>query len=305
MPFIEATNVVKEYSGHRALDNFCLNVDEGSIYGLLGPNGAGKSTFIRILNQITAPDSGEIIFDGHTLRRNDISQIGYLPEERGLYPKMKVGEQAIYLARLKGLSRYDAIKRLKMWFEKFEIESWWDKKLNTLSKGMQQKVQFIITVLHEPKLLIFDEPFSGFDPINTELLKHEIIQLKENGATVLFSTHNMSSVEEICDNITLLNKSRNILTGKVSDIKEQFKQNDFSVRFKGSVDSIKHLPITIEEHNTTGNHTLAKLHFDNSLKSNDVLRQILNCVEVISFEELLPSMNSIFIKVVEDNNNAK
>lgn len=305
MPFIEATNVVKEYSGHRALDNFCLNVDEGSIYGLLGPNGAGKSTFIRILNQITAPDSGEIIFDGHTLRRDDISQIGYLPEERGLYPKMKVGEQAIYLARLKGLSRYDAIKRLKMWFEKFEIESWWDKKLNTLSKGMQQKVQFITTVLHEPKLLIFDEPFSGFDPINTELLKHEIIQLKENGATVLFSTHNMSSVEEICDNITLLNKSRNILTGKVSDIKEQFKQNDFSVRFKGYVDSIKHLPITIEEHNTTGNHTLAKLHFDNSLKSNDVLRQILNCVEVISFEELLPSMNSIFIKVVEDNNNAK
>ena len=305
MAFIEATNIVKDYSGHKALDNFNLNVDEGCIYGLLGPNGAGKSTFIRILNQITMPDSGKIMFNGHKLCRNDISNIGYLPEERGLYPKMKVGEQAIYLAQLKGLSYVEAKRRLIKWFDKFDITSWWNKNVSELSKGMQQKIQFITTVLHEPKVLIFDEPFSGFDPINAELLKQEIIQLKNNGATVLFSTHNMASVEEICDNITLLNKSKSILSGRVSEIKEQFKENTFMLKFKGTPDSIQHLPINIIDSNTDNMQTTLKISFDKSINSNEILRQIIECVDIISYEETLPSMNNIFIKVVEENNYAK
>lgn len=304
MAFIEATNIVKDYSGHKALDNFNLHVEEGCIYGLLGPNGAGKSTFIRILNQITMPDEGEIIFNGHRLCRSDIHNIGYLPEERGLYPKMKVGEQAIYLAQLKGLSYVEAKRRLIKWFDKFDITSWWNKNVCELSKGMQQKIQFITTILHEPKVLIFDEPFSGFDPINAELLKQEIIQLKNNGATVLFSTHNMASVEEICDSITLLNKSKCILSGRVSDIKEQFKENTFLIKFKGSVESLKHLPIVIKESETKDNITTLKMTLDNEIKANDILSQIIQTVDIISFEETLPSMNNIFIKVIEANNNA-
>ncbi|MCT4645417.1 MAG: ATP-binding cassette domain-containing protein, partial [Carboxylicivirga sp.] len=225
MMFLEARQVVKKYANHLALNEVNLQVPQNSIYGLLGPNGAGKTTLIRIINQITGPDSGEILFNGRPLRPDDVHRIGYLPEERGLYKKMKVGEQALYLARMKGMSRADALKKLKFWFEKFEIQPWWDKKVEELSKGMQQKIQFVVTVLHEPKLLIFDEPFSGFDPINANLLKKEILQLKENGSTILFSTHNMGSVEELCDHITLINQSKTILNGQIDEIRQSYKDN--------------------------------------------------------------------------------
>jgi len=215
MELFKAQHIVKQFANHLALDQITVSVPEGSIYGLLGPNGAGKTTLIRIINQITAPDSGELFFKGNKLKSDDIYDIGYLPEERGLYKKMKVGEQSVYLARLKGLSRQDALKKLKVWFEKFEIEAWWDKKVEELSKGMQQKVQFIITVLHEPKLLIFDEPFTGFDPINVKILKKEILKLKDQGATIIFSTHDMRSVEELCSHITLINKARTLLEGSI------------------------------------------------------------------------------------------
>lgn len=216
MSFFKALNIVKTYANHKALDDVSINIPEGAIYGLLGPNGAGKTSLIRIINQITAPDSGEIFFRNEHLQPSDVNRIGYLPEERGLYKKMKVGEQAVYLARLKGISKHEAIVRLKMWFEKFEIEAWWDKKVEELSKGMAQKVQFITTVLHEPELLIFDEPFSGFDPINVELLKREILELRKKGTTIIFSTHNMGSVEEICSHIALINKSRKIIEGPIT-----------------------------------------------------------------------------------------
>ncbi|HHT04263.1 MAG TPA: ATP-binding cassette domain-containing protein, partial [Bacteroidales bacterium] len=229
MILFSAKDVSKTYTNHKALDKVSIEVEQGSIFGLLGPNGAGKTTLIRIINQITAPDEGEIFFMGEKLKADHVHSIGYLPEERGLYKKMKVGEQAIYLAELKGIKRADAKKRLEFWFEKFDILSWWNRKVEELSKGMQQKVQFVTTILHEPKLLIFDEPFSGFDPINTNLLKQEILELKKKGATIIFSTHNMESVEEICDSIALINKSRKILDGKVVDIKQKFKKNQYEV----------------------------------------------------------------------------
>ena len=232
---LKVENVSKAYTNHLALDNVSLEVPTGTIYGLLGPNGAGKTTLIRIINHITAPDSGEVIFDGHTLNAKDVAHIGYLPEERGLYKKMKVGDQAIFFARLKGLSKGDATRKLKEWFDRFEISSWWNKKVEELSKGMAQKVQFIVTVLHEPKLLIFDEPFSGFDPINANLLRDEIIRLKNNGSTVIFSTHNMASVEEICDNITLINNGKNILSGNVEQLRREFSQGRYSLGFKGNL----------------------------------------------------------------------
>ncbi|MBK3517839.1 ABC transporter ATP-binding protein [Carboxylicivirga marina] len=239
MMFLEAKQVVKKYANHLALNEVNLQVPENSIYGLLGPNGAGKTTLIRIINQITGPDSGEIIFNGRPLKSEDVHRIGYLPEERGLYKKMKVGEQAVYLARMKGLSRNDALKKLKYWFEKFEIQPWWDKKVEELSKGMQQKIQFVVTVLHDPKLLIFDEPFSGFDPINANILKQEILKLKENGATILFSTHNMGSVEELCDHITLINQSKTILTGQIDDIRQSYKDNLIKLDFAGDRELIQ------------------------------------------------------------------
>ena len=228
MAFLEVKNVRKQYANHLALDNVSLEIEKQHVYGLLGPNGAGKTTLIRIINNITAPDSGEVLLNGKPLNANDTARIGYLPEERGLYKKMKVGEQALYLCQLKGLSKPDALKRLKYWFEKFEIENWWDKKVEELSKGMAQKVQFITTVLHQPELLIFDEPFSGFDPVNADLLKREILELRDNGATIIFSTHNMESVEAICDDISLINHSRVVLQGSVSDIQQQFKENIYS-----------------------------------------------------------------------------
>lgn len=306
MSFIEAQDVVKDYSGHRALDHLSLSVPQGHVYGLLGPNGAGKTTFIRILNQITRPDSGQVLIDGRPLCPDDIERIGYMPEERGLYKKMKVGEQALYLAQLKGLTRYEAEKRLRAWFDKFEISEWWDKKVEQLSKGMAQKVQFIVTVLHEPTLLIFDEPFSGFDPVNANLLKREILELRDRGATVIFSTHNMSSVEEVCDDITLINKSRAVLSGSVSDVKQRFKENIFAIRFSGdaaalsSPDSL----VSVSDVKADGSLTSAIVrpaagHED--LTPNDLIRYLLGQVTLASFEERLPSMNDIFIKVVSQS----
>ncbi len=303
MAFIEAHDVVKEYSGHRALDGLSLSVSQGCVYGLLGPNGAGKTTFIRILNQITRPDSGEVLIDGHKLSPQDIARIGYLPEERGLYKKMKVGEEAIYLAQLKGLSAMEARKRLRTWFDKFDITDWWDKKVEQLSKGMQQKVQFIVTVLHEPSLLIFDEPFSGFDPVNANILKNEILELKKNGATVIFSTHNMASVEEVCDDITLINKSRAVLQGSVNDVRQRFKENKFRIRYTGDDSALKDASslVSVSDTNTVGayNEAIVKPSAQAAdMTPNELIRYLLQHVELASFEEQLPSMNDIFIKVV-------
>ncbi|MCK9255621.1 MAG: ATP-binding cassette domain-containing protein, partial [Bacteroidales bacterium] len=226
-------NVEKKFANHLALDNVSISVPKGSVFGLLGPNGAGKTTLIRIINQITAPDKGKVFINGEKISSKHIKNIGYLPEERGLYKKMKVGEQALYLSQLKGLSKQETLKRLKYWFEKFEIQSWWDKKVEELSKGMQQKVQFIITILHKPELLIFDEPFSGFDPINTQILKEEILNLRNQGATIIFSTHNMASVEEICDHIALINKSKKIIEGPINEIRNNYASDIYEICFDG------------------------------------------------------------------------
>lgn len=306
--FLEAKQVVKQYAAHRALDHVDLQVPKGTIHGLLGPNGAGKTTLIRIINQITGPDSGEILLNGHRLKPEDVHRIGYLPEERGLYKKMKVGEQAVYLARLKGLSRNDAIKRLKYWFEKFEIQAWWDKKVEELSKGMQQKIQFVVTVLHEPKLLIFDEPFSGFDPINANILKQEILALKEKGATILFSTHNMGSVEELCDHITLINKSRTILTGQIDEIRQKYKDNLIKLQFNGDKTTLEnHLNASYQIQSVTPNHlhTSALIKLPEEGTVNTIISQLVNHVEINALQEVLPTMNDIFIKVVEQSNRTK
>lgn len=305
MELFRAEKVNKNYSGYQALTDVSIQIEQGQVFGLLGPNGAGKTTLIRIINQITAPDSGGVFFEGRPLRADDIYQIGYLPEERGLYKKMKVGEQALYLAQLKGLDRRTALKRLKFWFEKFEIQGWWDKKLMELSKGMQQKVQFICTILHEPKLLIFDEPFSGFDPINAQLLKEEILNLREKGATIIFSTHNMSSVEEICDKIALINKSKKILDGNIHEIKSGYRTNTFDVIYNGNFDQIqKSLNMQYEILNHTesvwGNEMTVK-HL-NGTSNNDLLQLLVPQVEIVSYKEQIPSMNEIFIRVVEQNN---
>ncbi|MCG8581581.1 MAG: ATP-binding cassette domain-containing protein [Bacteroidales bacterium] len=308
MMFLEAKQVVKKYANHLALNEVNLQVPENTIYGLLGPNGAGKTTLIRVINQITGPDSGEIIFNGRPLKSEDVHRIGYLPEERGLYKKMKVGEQAVYLARMKGLSRHDALKKLKFWFEKFEIQPWWDKKVEELSKGMQQKIQFVVTVLHEPKLLIFDEPFSGFDPINANLLKQEILKLKENGATILFSTHNMGSVEELCDHITLINKSQTILAGQIDEIRQSYKDNLIKLEFTGDSNSIKSNltdNFNIEDIRNTNGHQTAFIKMRNDATINQLIGNIINDVQIIGLQEVLPTMNDIFIKVVEQSNLTK
>lgn len=304
---LQVENVSKRYANHLALDNVSLEVPEGKVYGLLGPNGAGKTTLIRIINHITAPDSGRVIFDGHPLTQGDVGNIGYLPEERGLYKKMKVGEQAIFFARLKGLSRHDAIRQLREWFERFDILSWWDKKVEELSKGMAQKVQFIVTVLHRPKLLIFDEPFSGFDPINANLLKEEILKLRDEGSTVIFSTHNMSSVEEICDNITLINKSRNILSGNVEDLRREFFGNRYDLSFSGDKISLMEALGAradgfIDKGKDTRGRNVLQLHVADGATLRDVLGVANDTVELASFTESLASMNDIFIRTVEANN---
>lgn len=301
MPIFEAKSVTKQYGNFTALDNISISVPEQSIYGLLGPNGAGKTTFIRIINQITGPDHGELFFNGHKLCPADVAQIGYLPEERGLYKKMKVGEQALYLAQLKGLSKNESMSRLKYWFNKLEIQGWWDKRVEELSKGMQQKVQFITTVLHEPKLLIFDEPFSGFDPINANIIKNEILYLREKGATIILSTHNMSSVEELCDNITLINKSKAILEGKVEDIRKQWAGNEYELLLKGDISLPDSDSFVILNRNYEDGKSIFKIKLQDNHHVNEILGKFIECGEIISFNPSLPSMNDIFIRVVANN----
>ncbi len=299
MYFLETTNVVKQYSGHLALDQVSIRVPQGQIFGLLGPNGAGKTTLIRIINRITAPDSGEVLLKGRPLQPDDIYNIGYLPEERGLYKKMKVGEQAVYLARLKGLSHQDAQKKLQAWFKKFGIMDWWNKKLEELSKGMQQKVQFIITVVHDPELLIFDEPFSGFDPVNADLLKKEILELKDKGKTIIFSTHNMASVEEICDEITLINQSKVVLQGNVEEVRSRYKSNTFLLKTDSSENIHASEEIfTILEEKPSYHGKIWRIRKSGEVSNNSLINHLSNQCNIISFEEEIPSMNDIFIRTV-------
>jgi ABC-2 type transport system ATP-binding protein len=302
---LEAHGIVKNYVGHLALDNVSIDVPQGSIYGLLGPNGAGKTTLIRIINHITAPDSGTVTIDGHPLTQADVANIGYLPEERGLYKKMKVGEQAIFFARLKGMSRADATAALKEWFERLEISNWWNKKVEELSKGMAQKVQFIITVLHRPGLLIFDEPFSGFDPINANILKREIMRLRDEGSTVIFSTHDMSSVEQMCDSISLINRSRVILAGDVNTLRRDFGAHRIKLHFNGDPDVLagQLSPVVKSlEQPTMLNDGSYNLILE--LGAPDVRREVIaranTASDLIAIEPLMPSMNDIFINVVKN-----
>ena len=303
---LQVNEVSKTFTGHQALDNVSLEVPRGSIYGLLGPNGAGKTTLIRIITHITAPDSGTVLFDSHQLTAADTAHIGYLPEERGLYKKMKVGDQAMFFARLKGLSKRDAEQRLKAWFDHFGISDWWNKKVSELSKGMAQKVQFIVTVLHEPKLLIFDEPFSGFDPLNAQLLKDEILRLRDNGATIIFSTHNMSSVEEICDSFTLINKSHNILSGKVSDVKREFAQGRYDFTIQG--DTTRLIPALmpmVESHSFTdldNGRTQVSVKLLPEVSLHDAVSAVNDNSLLVGFSENLPTMNDIFISAVNKAN---
>ncbi len=299
---LDVKNVTKNYSNHCALDNVSLSVPNGVIYGLLGPNGAGKTSLIRIVNQITGPDAGTILFNGLALSEKNIYEIGYLPEERGLYKKMKVGEQLLYLARLKGLNKSEALDKLRYWFEKFEIKTWWDKNVEDLSKGMQQKIQFVATVLHQPKLIILDEPFSGFDPINASIIKDEILELKEKGSTIIFSTHRMESVEELCDYIALINKSKKVLEGKKQDIKDKYKSNTFSLQFNGELnEEFKTFSIISEITNLDGRKFAVLKAFD-SAKSNEILKELLPKIEIKSFKEDEASMNDVFINAVQSSN---
>ena len=302
---LRVEHVSKHYSGHTALDDVSLDIPRGSVYGLLGPNGAGKTTLIRIVNRITAPDEGRVLFDGRPLASADVQRIGYLPEERGLYKKMKVGEQALFFARLNGLSRAEAVRRLRVWFDRFDIASWWNRRVEELSKGMAQKVQFIVTVLHEPELLIFDEPFSGFDPINANLLKDEILALCDKGATIIFSTHNMSSVGEICDHITLINKSRNILSGRVDDIRRRHGSNIFEVFYRGDEQALRNAVDgrceILEGSQAQAVYTSLKLHVERDEEVRGVIAAVNDAVELRSFQEIIPSMNDIFIRAVNGN----
>ena len=292
---LEVENVVKQFAGHLALDSVSLTVPENSIYGLLGPNGAGKTTLIRIINCITAPDSGEVRLNGKRMTPADVQQIGYLPEERGLYKKMKVGEQCLYLAQLKGMSRHDAIKALKYWFEEFEIQAWWDKKVEELSKGMAQKVQFITTILHNPKLLIFDEPFSGFDPVNADLMKREILKLRNNGATIIFSTHNMATVEDLCENISLVNKAKIVLQGNVAEIRANHTSKMYLVRSDNPISGSDFELISQIEKDGIVESKIQKMNVGSN---NSLLGSLIKQTEIHTFEELLPSMNDIFIETV-------
>lgn len=298
----------KAYAGHVAIEDISISVPEGSIFGLLGPNGAGKTTFIRIINQITGPDTGRLWFGNERLEQKHLQEIGYLPEERGLYKKMKVGEQALYLCQLKGLPKKEALEKLKYWFEKFEIQAWWNKKVEELSKGMAQKVQFIVTVLHEPKLLILDEPFSGFDPINTNLIKSEILELKKKGTTIIFSTHNMGSVEELCDHIALINNSRVILEGEVGEIRNRFRTQTYNIDFEGSMMALGASLGTYGEllnHDKEADHMDATVRLVNGATTNQLLGNIMRTVLIRGFHEVIPNMNDIFIQAVEKYNQEK
>ena len=303
MDILKAERIRKQFAGHLALDDVSINVPKGSIFGLLGPNGAGKTTLIRIINRITAQDRGELYFQERPITRDDIYRIGYLPEERGLYRKMKVGEQSVYLAQLKGLTKQQAIDKLKYWFKKFDIAGWWNKKVEELSKGMQQKIQFIVTILHEPQLLIFDEPFSGFDPINVNLLKEEILKMRENGATVIFSTHNMASVEELCDHIALINNAEKILEGPMEKIKESYKQNIFEIRYTDHRKSLSGLlPDDFEllSEDASSGISFARVQIPAHASPNNLLIHATRHVEVHGFSEILPTMNDIFISKVNE-----
>lgn len=308
MDIIRANNITKRFTNHTALDNVTVNIPEGSIYGLLGPNGAGKTTLIRIINHITAPDSGEVWFDGHRLQADDVAHIGYLPEERGLYKKMRVGDQALFFAKLKGLKTKEAVAELKIWFERFGIMDWWNKKVEELSKGMAQKIQFIVTVLHRPELLIFDEPFSGFDPINAELLKREILELRDQGSTVIFSTHNMDSVERLCDDITLINRSHNILSGNVAEIRARMGRGRYRLTFNGSADELlaalgsRVASSTFD--NAEGGAVKAELKVQPDVDRREIIALANNSVDLVSFDRALPSMNDIFLSTVAEYNRA-
>ena len=305
MDLLKIENVTKRFAKHVALDDVSLTIPQGSIYGLLGPNGAGKTTLLRIINRITVPDSGRVLLGDKEITQDDVRLIGYMPEERGLYKKMKVGEQAIFFARLKGMSRKDATDKLRQWFDKFGIGEWWNKEVGDLSKGMAQKVQFIATVLHDPKLLIFDEPFSGFDPINANLLKSEILALRDKGATIIFSTHNMSSVEEVCDHITLIDKSRNILSGNVDDIRHRHGANIFEIDYRGNETSLLDAlngkcEIMDTKPSPTGFNRM-KIHIATDGEVRGVIAKANESVEIRSFSEVIPSMNDIFIRAVNGN----
>ncbi|MBO7490492.1 MAG: ATP-binding cassette domain-containing protein [Bacteroidales bacterium] len=298
---LEAQHIEKKFGDFRALDDVSVGVRQGSIFGLLGPNGAGKTTLIRLINRILRPDKGVILLDGSPMTDSDVQRIGYLPEERGLYKKMKVGEQAVYLAQLKGLSRREAEKRLIQWFEKFEIASWWNRPVEELSKGMQQKVQFIVTVLHEPSLLIFDEPFSGFDPVNATLLKNEILALRDKGATVIFSTHNMASVEELCDDIALINKSKVVLSGSVSQIRRSYSRNLFEVVTLATINPMS-LPaeFRVQSHKISEGEETFRIALPEGSSANSLLSAIMPQRQIVSIKELLPSMNDIFVETVKE-----
>lgn len=302
MALFEALEITKQFGVQKALDRVSISVQPGSIYGLLGPNGAGKTTLIRIINQITGPDEGQLYLNGNRLTSADVRSIGYLPEERGLYKKMKVGEQVLYFGQLKGLSKAEAYRRAKYWFRKLEILDWWDKKVEELSKGMQQKAQFITTILHEPQLLICDEPFSGFDPVNARIIKNEILSLREKGVTVIFSTHNMGSVEELCDDITLINKGRVILQGRVDNIRQTWARNEYIVVFSSRVSLNSNDHFTILDSIDDDNTTRVRFTTTEKISSNEVLKIIMNAGNIVSFNPALPSMNDIFIKVVESRN---
>jgi ABC-2 type transport system ATP-binding protein len=303
MEIFRTENIVKRFSNHVALDKVSISVPKGSIYGLLGPNGAGKTTLLRIINQITAPDEGKLYFNGQKFKGEDIGHIGYLPEERGLYKKMKVGEQALYLVQLRGMQKREAIKRLRQWFEKFEIISWWNRKVEELSKGMQQKLQFVITILHKPDLLIFDEPFSGFDPINADMLKNEILTLKKEGATIIFSTHDMGSVEELCDHITLIDNGYKLIEGNITDIRKQYRSNIYQVGFSGDADKLRQVingHFELLELMTEDDHQIARIKVLQHGSDNELLAILIQKVKIISFKEELPGMHDIFIRVVRE-----
>ena len=302
MGLIECRNVSKRFGEKVALDNVSIDITQGQIFGLLGPNGAGKTTLIRIINRITIPNGGEVFFNGHPITQGDVEKIGYLPEERGLYRKMEVGDQAMYLAQLKGLSANEARRELKQWFVRFGIQDWWKKKVEELSKGMAQKVQFITTVVHKPSLMILDEPFSGFDPVNAELIRKEILRLKDEGATIILSTHNMESVEELCDDIALINKSRLVITGGVDDIRREHGNNNIELIYTGGerIGEVDGLYSIISDEDNVGRHT-AVLSLVPGVSSNEVLSSLLTTgVTVNSFKELIPRMNDIFIKLVTE-----
>ncbi len=304
MSILITQNVVKRFDGQLALDNVSIDVPEGKIFGLLGPNGAGKTTLLRIVNQITAPDSGSVLFDNRPLEANDVFKIGYLPEERGLYKKMKIGDQAMYLARLKGMSQAAALSSLKAWFVRFGIQAWWNKKITELSKGMAQKVQFVTTVMHNPRLLILDEPFSGFDPINVDLIRNEILRLKSNGTSVILSTHNMESVEELCDEIALINKAKLVISGKVHDIRRIHGDNNIEILYRSSVPyaplSTSELPFSVISDGTKEGSYSMIVSIREGFSTNDIIKVLLPDLSIVGVNEIIPRMHDIFIKLVTD-----